>query len=339
MIVEAINEQLLRAVGVGIALFEAETLKLTFQNDVFASWITDAEPGAHLTDMLPQVDLAAVQQDLQTRGRYSAEISIRKKRRTLVLAQIFTKTRVHDQEIVVLECQNITRIRELEAMLESYSSMVERNTREIQREKEQVEKMLLSVLPKTAYEEYKSFGVVTPQRYDNVSVLTLDLVDFSDKMERLPPATFVGELNEIYNAFDRIGEPFECERLKTTGDTYMCITGMQGGTPDHATAIANAAKRFVHYLRRRNENALTPWFCRIGLGSGPVLGSVVGSEKHIYDVFGPAVEAAVDARRACDPFEILVAPGMDAALDGLELIQPILEPARSSGFRAVALSG
>jgi class 3 adenylate cyclase len=336
MALEAINEQLLRAVGVGIALFDAETLALTFHNAVFASWIEEAAPDVPLAQVLPQLDLAALQEALAGRGRYSAEISLRKKRRTLVLAQIFTKTQVGDREIIVLECQNISRIRELEAMLESYSAMVERNTRQIQREKEQVEKLLLSILPKSAYEEYKSFGVVTPQRYENVSVLTLDLVDSSGKMETLPPATFVGELNEIYGAFDRIGDPFECERLKTTGDTYVCVAGMQSGVDGHEMAVANAAKRFVRYLRRRNENAATRWTCRIGNGSRPILGSVVATENYVYDVFGPALEAAVEARRACDPFEILVAPGMEASLAEMEMVHPLLEPARAAGFRALA---
>ena len=335
MAIEAINEQLLRAVGVGIALFDAETRILTFHNDVFSNWLPDAALGANLTEVLPQIDFAALFENLSSRDRYSAEVSLRKKRRTLVLAQIFTKAKVGDRDIIVLECQNVTRIRELEAMLESYSAMVERNTRQLQREKEQVEKMLLSILPKSAYEEYQAFGVVTPQRYDSVSILTLELMEFSDKMESLPPASFVAELNEIYGAFDRIGDPFDCERLKTMGDTYMCIAGMHEGADDHIQGITNAAQRFVQYLRRRNENAMATWTCRIGIGAGPVLGSVVGSEKYVYDVFGPAVEAAKEARRQADSFEVLIAPGMETALANIDLIQPLSERARAAGYRAL----
>jgi hypothetical protein len=44
------------------------------------------------------------------------------------------------QALLVVECQNITRIRELESMIDSYSALVERNTREIEREKERVER-------------------------------------------------------------------------------------------------------------------------------------------------------------------------------------------------------
>ena len=212
-------------------------------------------------------------------GTIATEGEFRKKRRTLVIAQTFSRARVGDEDLLVLECQNITRIRELESMIESYSAMVERNTREIKREKEQVEKLLLNVLPRGAYEEYKSFGVVQPQKYDAVSVLVLDFVDFNETIDRLPPATFVSELNELYGAFDRIGEQLGCERIRTTGDTYRCVAGMHDPTMDHAAAIAKAATRFLRFLDRRNDNSEVQWHCRIGLGFGPVVGSVVGVQK------------------------------------------------------------
>lgn len=337
MSLEAINEQLLRAVGVGIALFGDDGGKITFQNDVFGTWFEEATPGATLAEVLPQIDMAAMQAALDSRGRYSTELSMRKKRRTLVLALIFTRAQVGDQPILVLECQNITRIRELESMLESYSTMVERNTREIQREKERVEKLLLNVMPKAAYEEYKSFGTIAPQRFDTVAVLMLDFVGFASTMDALPPATFVSELNEIYGSFDRIGQQFGCERIKTTGETYMCIAGMHENPDNPEGAVANTAARFIRYLRRRNENAVTPWMCRIGLGAGPVVGSVIGTEKYVYDVFGAAVNAAAEARAAADALEVLAAPALVQTLSDTDATEPSLDGAREKGLQALAV--
>jgi hypothetical protein len=72
-------------------------------------------------------------------------------------------------------------------MIDSYSMMVERNTRELKREKEQVEKLLLNMMPRSVYEEYKTFGVVTPRHYAPVSVLTVDFAGFSEMVERSTP--------------------------------------------------------------------------------------------------------------------------------------------------------
>lgn len=337
MSIEAINEQLLRAVGIGVALFDAKTQRLQFRNDVFATWFENADPDTSISELFPTLDRDALTVALAAKGSHLTEGQFRKKRRTLVIAQTFSRARIGDADVLVLECQNITRIRELESMIESYSAMVERNTRDIKREKEQVEKLLLNIMPRGAYEEYKNFGVVAPQKYDAVSVLALDFVDFAETIDRLPPATFVSELNELYSAFDRIGEQFGCERIRTTGDTYRCIAGMHDPTMDHPAAVAKAAIRFIRFLSRRNENADVQWHCRIGLGLGPVVGSVVGVQKYVYDVFGFAVNAAMETRDFAQPMEALAAPELAEALQGsVDLTPSKSEAARDDGIVALA---
>lgn len=337
MAIEAINEQLLRAVGVGVALFDGDGEALRFRNDVFESWFEEAETGISLSALFPTLDLEAVHATLAEGRRYSTETKVRRKRRTLVIAQIFSRAEIGGEPVVVLECQNISRIRELESMIESYSAMVERNTREIQREKEQVEKLLLNIMPRAAYEEYKSFGVVAPQKYPSVTVLVLDFVDFTEASQRLAPANFVSELNELYSAFDRIGEQFACERIKTTGDTYLCIAGLHEGAVAHPQAIAHSAIRFIRYLERRNANAETRWRCRIGIATGPVVGSVVGVQKYVYDVFGPAVNAAQAARAEAGEMEAVVTAETAAALAEMqELGEARRAEARAAGLRALS---
>ncbi|MEM9125029.1 MAG: adenylate/guanylate cyclase domain-containing protein, partial [Pseudomonadota bacterium] len=177
MTITAINEQLLRAIGVGVALLDRKTLEFSFRNDTFETWFSTEDQSSQLQLLFPELDLAAVNASLAQNGRYTSEITFKKKRRTLVIAVDFTTA---NSNMLVLVCQNITRIKELESMIDSYSMMVERNTREIRREKEQVEKLLLNMMPRSVYEEYKTFGVVTPQLYDPISVLMLDFVGFTD---------------------------------------------------------------------------------------------------------------------------------------------------------------
>ncbi len=73
---------------------------------------------------------------------------------------------------------------------------------------------------------------------------------------------------------------------------------------DHSGSIANTAVRFLRYLERRNETHSISWKARIGLATGPVIGSVVDVQKYIYDVFGPAVAAADTIRLAAQPMGI-----------------------------------
>lgn len=316
MSIEAINEQLLRAIGVGVALLGRKTLQFHFHNDTFEEWFGDPNGSATLEDIFTDFDVAELDKSLNETGRYTTEVKFKKKRRTMVIALDFTATEEREPEIAVLVCQNITRIRELESMIDSYSMMVERNTREIKREKEQVEKLLLNLMPRSVYEEYKTFGVVTPQLYEPVSVLMLDFVGFSETVTTLDPSVTVTELNDIYSSFDRIGEQFGCERIKTIGDAYITVAGLPDPTPDHAKSVANAAIRFVRYLNRRNDSHPNQWRCRIGLSTGSVVGSVVGIQKYVYDIFGPAVNMASRLQEFSDPMEISVQDEMAAVLRG-----------------------
>lgn len=314
MSIAAINEQLLRAIGVGVALVDRKNLEFRFTNDTFEEWFGEAGEAGGFSDLFPDIDVNHLESQLAQTGRFTAETSFKKKRRTMVIAFDLTATEANSHEIAVLVCQNITRIRELESMIESYSMMVERNTREIKREKEQVEKLLLNIMPRSVYEEFKTFGVVTPQLYDPVSVLMLDFVGFTETVTRLDPGVTVSELNDIYSAFDRIGEQFGCERIKTIGDAYITVAGLPDPTPDHAKSVANAAIRFVRYLNRRNASHPNQWRCRVGLSTGSVVGSVVGIQKYVYDIFGPAVNMASRLQEFSEPMQISVQDEMAATL-------------------------
>ncbi|MCG6882784.1 MAG: adenylate/guanylate cyclase domain-containing protein [Silicimonas sp.] len=300
--IEAINEQLLRAIGVGVALVDRKTGALHFANDTFAEWFGQSEDAAEPVQ-LGSLDLHAALEKLAAEGRHTVEVSFKMGRRTVTVAVEFNKA-LSKENLAVLVCQNISRIKELESMIDSYAMMVERNTHEIRREKEQVEKLLLNLMPRTAYEEFKSFGAVEPRLFDSVSVMSVDFEGFAEILMANDPALIVSELNDIFTAFDRIGEQFGCERIRTMGDRYFAVSGVPDPVRDHAGAVAGAAERFLAYIERRNENHSLKWQVRIGLATGPVIGSVVGVQRYVYDVFGPAVSRASEQRLAAEPMSI-----------------------------------
>jgi len=314
MSLSAINEQLLRAIGVGIALAGEDALDLRFHNEKFAEWFGAPAGGATLEAVFPAIDVAALRADLEAGRPHAVEIEIKPKRRTLVIALAISRAITDGQSLLVVECQNITRMRELESMIDSYSAMVERNTREIEREKERVERLLLNIMPKTVYEEFKTFGVVSPQLYKDVSVVMLDFIGFTRLSTERDPSVIVGELNDIFTAFDRISEQFGCERIKTMGDAYLAVSGMPDPNPDHARAVANCAIRFIRYLERRNRTSAIQWNARVGIATGSVVGSVVGVQKYVYDIFGEAVNLASRLQVFAEPMQIVTHDEMKAAL-------------------------
>ena len=314
MSITAINEQLLRAIGVGVALVRQADLQFVFFNQSFAEWFGTPDADARLDQVLEGIDVDSMKPEAESALRFSSEVTIKRKRRTLIFAVNISETSETGEPLLVVECQNITRIRELESMIDSYSTMVERNTRELEREKDRVERLLLNLMPRSVYEEFKTFGVVTPQLYQDVSVVMLDFVNFTDFAARTDPTVTLSELNDIFTAFDRIVEQYGCERIKTIGDAYLAVSGMPRPTPDHASSVAHCAIRFLRYLERRNQSHPHKWQARVGLASGPAVGSVVGIQKYVYDVFGPAVNLAARLQVYAHPMKIAAPLAMEDAL-------------------------
>jgi class 3 adenylate cyclase len=297
-----INQALLQSVGVGIAIVDPASLAILFLNERMSEYVPEARPGASLGDLIGLPRLG----DIGPGELFQGEAAVKVRRRSVTLA-VTASHHFHDgRSYVLVECQNISRIRELEAMIGSYSAMVEKNQRELRREKERAEKLLLNIMPRSVYEEMKAFGVTAPRLYQDASVIMLDFIDFTEMSIASDPTAIVAELNDIFTAFDRIVEQFGCERIKTMGDAYVAVAGVPDPTPDHRFEIARVALGFRRYIGERNATRSQQWRCRIGVACGPLIGSIVGVHKYVYDILGPAVNLAARLEAACEPMEICI---------------------------------
>ncbi|MEM7043320.1 MAG: adenylate/guanylate cyclase domain-containing protein [Pseudomonadota bacterium] len=311
MNMDKFNEVLLESVGVGLAIIDAGSLEIMFGNRRFGEWFPgESGVGRDLADVFPTIDQGRLQSRLDSDRPFTTEAEIKVGRRSVSLAISVSRHRHNDMSVLILEAQNISKMKELEYMIESYSKMIEKQNRTLEREKERVEKLLLNVMPKSVYEELKTFGVTTPQKYEQASILMLDFVGFTDMAISKDPAGIITELNDIFTAFDRIAEQFGCERIKTMGDAYMAVSGIPEATPDHAHNIAKVALLMVRYLERRNRSHVQKWNCRIGINSGVVIGSIVGVQKYVYDIFGPGVNLAARLETIADEMEIALCEDM-----------------------------
>jgi adenylate cyclase len=309
------NEVLLESAGVGLALLEPESFRFVYHNRRFGEWFpAAAESSATLQEIFPAIDLDKLRGRLEAGRSFAAEAETTVGRRKFSIALQVTRTEDAALPYLVLESQNVTKIKELEYMIESYSQMIEKQNRTLQREKERAEKLILNIMPRKIYEDMKTFGVTTPQRFEAASVLMLDFVGFTEMAVEQDPGALIAELNDIFTAFDQIAEQFGCERIKTIGDAYMAVCGVPEVATDHAQAIAKIALLFVHYLERRNASHSRTWRCRIGINSGIVIGSIVGVQKYVYDIFGPGVNLAARMEMLSGPMEISLCDDMHRLL-------------------------
>ena len=299
--------QMAQTLNVGLALVRLDDWAILFENANFFKWFPPgSEADEPLTARMPELKASRALARLQEGRTYSFETESQSGGRNLPLSIEVRTLPEPSSDQVVVECRDVSKQKQAEYMLESYSQLAEKNARELQREKERVERLLLNVMPKSVYEEMKDYGTVTPQLFENATILMLDFVGHTEMQIASDPASLVTELNDIFTVFDRISDLFGCERIRTVGDAYMAVAGLPEVTQDHAHNIARVALRMLRYIERRNSAHPEAWHCRIGINTGPVVGSLVGIQKYVYDIFGPGVNLAARMESLSEPMRITI---------------------------------
>ncbi|MCD6328813.1 MAG: tetratricopeptide repeat protein [Candidatus Cloacimonetes bacterium] len=174
----------------------------------------------------------------------------------------------------------------------------------IAHEKTKSDNLLMNIFPLRIANDLKETGKTEPELFKNVTVYFSDIVGFTVTSARLTPQKLIDELNEIFTAFDEIIEKYECERIKTIGDAYLAVGGMNRSTSSPAINIVRAALANLEYLKNRNKTSNIKWQIRIGIHTGDVIGGVVGIKKYIYDVFGDTINIASRMEQYSDALKI-----------------------------------
>ena len=166
----------------------------------------------------------------------------------------------------------------------------------LDKQKDQIENLLLNILPKEVASELQISGKSKPRHFEEVSVLFTDFKGFTSIADKLSPEEVVHELNECFMAFDSIMEKYNLEKIKTIGDAYMCAGNIPSPDRDHVYKIIKAASEIQSFIEKHNshlaEKGLEAWEIRIGVHVGPVLAGVVGKKKYAYDIWGRTVNIA-----------------------------------------------
>jgi class 3 adenylate cyclase len=195
--------------------------------------------------------------------------------------------------------ERLARVRAQEALVEGLQrsereleGKVVQRTAELIAEQEKSHQLLSNILPEPIIAELTATGKVQPAEHRSATILFTDLAGFTQATATMPADRMVGELSDIFAAFDDITREEGVEKIKTIGDAYMAVAGISSAQPDHAERCVRAALRMQAFMAQRNEDATFKWNLRVGLHSGPVVSGVVGKHKYAFDIWGDAVNIA-----------------------------------------------
>ena len=125
--------------------------------------------------------------------------------------------------------------------LRSANHELEKKNEVVEQQRRMSESLLLNILPADIAEELRSKGMVSPRYFEDVTILFTDFVGFTLATEKLAAEELVRLLNDYFTAFDRIVARYGLEKMKTIGDSYMCLCGLPTRNPAHPVDTLMAA--------------------------------------------------------------------------------------------------
>jgi class 3 adenylate cyclase/CHASE3 domain sensor protein len=170
---------------------------------------------------------------------------------------------------------------------------LERRHDDAEKQRRRSESLLLNILPQEIARELEERGEVQPRYFEDVTVLFTDFKGFTASTEKLAAEELVDILHAYFTGFDEVVERYGLEKLKTIGDSYMCVGGLPTRRPSHAVDVVLAAFDMLHAADRVAASGLpAAWQVRIGVHTGPVIAGVVGIRKFAFDIWGDTVNFA-----------------------------------------------
>jgi class 3 adenylate cyclase len=194
--------------------------------------------------------------------------------------------------------------------------------RELEKAHEEVERLLLNILPEPIARRLRQGERVIADRFDDVTLLFADIVGFTQLSSGLPAAELVEILNDVFSAFDGLVARYGLEKIKTIGDAYMVVGGLPERMEDHTGRVADMALELRGEIERLSSGSHSDIRFRVGMSVGPVVAGVIGVTKFIYDVWGDTVNTASRMESHGLPDRIHVTKGVYARLRDRYLFEP-----------------
>ncbi len=179
-----------------------------------------------------------------------------------------------------------------------------------------VEQLLHSMLPREIATRIQAGETSIADSHGEVAIVFADLNGFTELARQISPPLLVNMLNGLFSAFDLEAERFGIERIKTIGDAYMAIAGLEPGNSvtNHTQRAAEFAIAIQETVQQMVITTGYPINVRIGIHVGPVVAGVIGVKRPAFDCWGESVNYASRLEGRADPGTILISESAQCQL-------------------------
>jgi class 3 adenylate cyclase len=162
-------------------------------------------------------------------------------------------------------------------------------------ERRRSEVILFNILPQSFVHRIQDNQYPIADLHEHVTILFADLAGFTPYASSITPNELVSMLNDIFQAFDGFCEAERLEKVKTNGDGYFLVGGLQPSnqalddTPIRVVRVGLQMIRFVRTLAAQHGLNLD---LRVGVHHGSVIAGVIGRSRYHFDLWGDTVNLA-----------------------------------------------
>jgi len=200
---------------------------------------------------------------------------------------------------------------------------LEKAHRIVEEERARSERVLFAVLPPRIAERLRQGESPIADVHPELTIVFADLTGFTHLAAELPPTEMVEILNELFSLFDEIVAKYQLEKIKTVGDAYLAVRGLDTPDVDDVVAAADAGlalQKAVLAVARRRHRTLS---LRVGIARGVAIAGVLGRERLLYDLWGDSVNMASRLETAAAPGEILIPDELTPLLQASHELGPV----------------
>jgi class 3 adenylate cyclase len=196
--------------------------------------------------------------------------------------------------------------------LERFTRLLFVRERQLDRERERSDSLLLNVLPQAIVARLKAKPIEgrMAEALEEVSIVFADAVGSTEQAAKCSPDEFAATLDELFGRFDDLADRYGLEKVKTIGDAYMAVAGAPTPMDDHAEAAADMALDMLAQAGQVRWPSGDPIALRVGVATGPAVAGVIGQRKFAYDLWGDTVNLASRLEASGEPGRILVSETM-----------------------------
>lgn len=180
--------------------------------------------------------------------------------------------------------------------------------RGVAKERRRSDQLLYNILPVETAKELKANGVAVAKAHAEVTIVFADVQNFTKIAGDLEPTILVQLLDFYFGKFDAVIQAHGLEKIKTIGDAYMFVSGLNNTS--HFNAV-NAVSAGVDMLKviEESEAEMKDKFgahfkFRIGMHTGKTVSGVVGKIKYAFDIWGDSVNIAARMEQNSEPGKI-----------------------------------